>query len=98
VSKILVERSEWDALCELRDGEFERVRVRAMQFEEHYRGALSVNKDQAARLAGQDIQLEDARRRIGALERELSRVNAELERYKPLTSSIEQPLFATPRR
>jgi hypothetical protein len=98
VAKILVDQAEWDALRDLRDGEYERVRVRALQFEEHYKGALSVNKDQVMRLTTQGLQLDNARRKIAALERELHRVRGELEQYKPLTSSIEQPLFAAPRK
>ena len=84
IDRVPVDRTEYEALCELRDITHERLRVRFSE-------ALAINREQVARLTRQDLELAEARRQIESLAREV----ADLRARVPVTVTTTQPLFAT---
>jgi hypothetical protein len=83
IDRVPVDRTEYDALCELRDVTHYQLQVR-------YDAALAINREQIARLTRQDLELAEARRQVEALAREV----ADLRARVPVTTTTTQPLFA----
>lgn len=85
--RINVDRLEYDALCDLRDGEHERLKVQLSQARENYAGCLAVNATQLARLTSQDLTLAHLHQQVAALEKRVA------ELTPPRLDVGEQPLF-----
>jgi hypothetical protein len=81
---MVVDDTEYRALCELRDGLHEALKLRLMRLEEHYQALLEVNRDQLSRLTGQGMELL-------ALRARLVNVTKQTESWLPVET--EQPLF-----
>lgn len=79
--EVAVDRAEYEALKEATHAH-ESARLDAMRAREHYAACLSINKEQAARLNAQDLQLTDARRRADVAERECARLSKELDELR----------------
>jgi hypothetical protein len=85
--KVRVDRAEYDALCDLRDGVHERAKV-ALRAEANYKDVAAVARDQANRLARQDLELTHVRAEILARDVEVARLRTE---NAALRAAAEQP-------
>jgi hypothetical protein len=90
-----INREEYEALCYLRDithaatvGELQVVKHRLA-------GCEAINREQLDRLNRQDLALTHARAEVVALTERLQKAEAAIAARAPVTSSVEQPLFAT---
>lgn len=75
--KVSMDRAEYEALVEVRDGALQRAQLSAKAHEENYRACLKINEAQCARLASQDLLLTDLHAKIATHERETSRLRVD---------------------
>lgn len=83
-TKIEVDREEYEALCALRDGAHEQLKIDLMAARENYDRVCAVNRDQVARLNLQDLQILN-------LQKLAEEKHAELMKWKPATFEVKQP-------
>ena len=84
-----IDRTEYEALCHLRDVTHEALRVRLIAAESQRAALVAVNREQVARLVRQDLELASVRAEAAALRAELLAVQTKA----PMTSAVAQPLF-----
>lgn len=75
---VKVDPEEYAALCELRDGAYETLKLRAMRLQGHYEECLATNREQAARLARQDMEVQSTRALLARREAECLRLRAKI--------------------
>lgn len=91
IDRVQVDRTEYEALCDLRDGAHEKLKLECARLRENFDACTEVNRSQVTRLSTQSIELDELRAKVEALTRENARLNSEVEKWKPATSSVPQP-------
>lgn len=95
IDMVRVDRTEYEAFKEAAanaervrvelEGKLETERLRAQHATEHYQQCLAINRDQCARLTTQELQIKALETKVGAYEREIARLQAELVQLRPAT-------------
>ena len=88
IDRVLVDRTEFEAFKE-GAATAESLRLEAMHAKEHYAQCLAVNREQMYRLQSQDLQITDYLHKLGASEREIARLNGELDDARKALTAAE---------
>lgn len=93
MSKKLVDEDEWEALCELRDGEHEKLRLFSAKLEDNYRSALNLCAQRRHDLDKSDIVIAFLRDENIKQHKLILEMQKRLQELEPVKTSIPQPAF-----
>ncbi len=94
MTKVSVDRTEYEALCDLRDHGHERLRAKLVSATETTATWKAAVEQQADRLYRQDRELAQLRAQLRTAEDRAVRAEACVRDLEPARSNVEQPLFA----
>lgn len=90
-TRVEVDQDEYRALCMLRDGAHEDLKIKLAQSDARYKACTEINLEQVHRLAVQDIELSGARRTVEILTQKLNEANARILAMTPVATGVPQP-------
>lgn len=94
IKMVRVDATEYDALCELRDGVHEALKLKLQHIEAHYKDALAINATQLNTLNIRDLTVRHLREKNAEQHALILQMQKRLAELEPVKIAAEQPLFA----
>lgn len=95
--KISVDREEYSALCALRDGAHEDMRLRALKLGDQYAEVLEINRRQTYRVSTLETEAQFLRDKCSDQHKLILQMQARLAELEPVKVSVAQPAIGARR-
>jgi hypothetical protein len=97
VSRVLVDRREYDALCDLRDGAHDRLLVKYERLEYQLEHQRLLEKQTKKLINEQSLTIDHLRKESLARHELILKMQSRLQQLEPVKIDTPQPMFARKR-